>query len=128
MPRNFPAGDSSIGSPTSRRALLSAFAAAPAAALAAPVMCPWDHALTLLHDHYEDEPAVVIRTKDGRSLSRWRYPPAEGFFPDNETGSIGGWHRFLYFSWITDPKSYVSGKIVSVSLDYGECHIIKKKK
>src|SRR3546814_13716009 len=40
-------------------------------------------------------------TKDGRSLSRWRYHRAEGFFPDNETRSIGGWHRFLYFSGIT---------------------------
>src|SRR3546814_19268936 len=100
MPRNFPAGDSSIGSPTSRRALLSAFAAAPAAALAAPVMSPWDHALTLLHDHYEDEPAVVIRIKNGRRLSRWRSHRAEGFFHDNETRSNGGWHRFLYFSGI----------------------------
>src|SRR3546814_17081196 len=101
MPVNFPCGVSSICSPTSRRARWCYLPAAPAAALAAPVMSPWEHALTLLHDHYEDEPAVVIRTKDGRSLSRWRYHRAEGFFPDNETRSIGGWHRFLYFSGIT---------------------------
>lgn len=100
MPRNFPAGDSSIGSPTSRRALLSAFAAAPAAALAAPLISPWDHALTLLHDHYEDEPAALVRTKERRNLSRFRYHNAETFFESLDRGLYDRRAEMLYQSGI----------------------------
>ena len=83
----------------SRRALLGAWTGAPIAALAAP--SPWGAALTSLHTAYDDEPVTLVRSKAGRSLSRWRYHRAEGFFPDNEPRSIGGWHSFLYFSGIT---------------------------
>ncbi len=100
MPRNIPADDSATGSPTSRRALLSAFAAAPAAALAAPVISPWDHALTLLHDRYDDEPAALVRTKERRSLSRFRYDNAETFFESLDRGFYDRRDEMLYQSGI----------------------------
>ncbi len=84
---------------TSRRALLGAVTGGPIAALAAP--SPWGAALASLHAEHDDEPVMLVRSKAGRSLSRWRYHRAEGFFPDNEPRSIGGWHSFLYFSGIT---------------------------
>lgn len=83
----------------SRRALLGALTGAPIAALTAP--SPWGEALTSLHTAYDDELVTLVRSKAGRSLSRWRYHHAESFFPDNEPRSIGGWHSFLYFSGIT---------------------------
>lgn len=100
MPRNSPAGDSLIGSPTSRRALLSAFAAAPAATLAAPVMPPWDRALMLLHDQYDDEPAALVRTRERRSLSRFRYHNAETFFESQDRGFHDRRDEMLYQSGI----------------------------
>lgn len=100
MPRNIPADDSATGSPTSRRALLSAFAAAPAAALAAPVISPWHHALTLLHDRYDDEPAALVRTKERRSLSRFRYDNAETFFESLDRGFYDRRDEMLYQSGI----------------------------
>lgn len=100
MPRNSPAGDSLIGSPTSRRALLSAFAAAPAATLAAPVMPPWDRALMLLHDQYDDEPAALVRTRERRSLSRFRYHNAETFFESLDRGFHDRRDEMLYQSGI----------------------------
>lgn len=84
---------------TSRRTLLRTLIAAPVAVPA--VASPWGEATASLHAEYDDEPAMLVRSKAGRSLSRWRYHRAEGFFPDNEPRSIGGWHRFLYFSGIT---------------------------
>lgn len=100
MPRNIPADVSATGSPTSRRALLSAFAAAPAAALAAPVISPWDHALTPLHDRYDDEPAALVRTKERRSLSRFRYDNAETFFESLSRGFYDRRDEMLYQSGI----------------------------
>lgn len=100
MPRNIPADDSAMGSPTSRRALLSAFAAAPAAALAAPVISPWDHALTLLHNRYDDEPAALVRTRERRSLSRFRYRNAETFFESLDRGFYDRRDEMLYQSGI----------------------------
>lgn len=99
MSRNFPPDDSPIVSRTSRRTLLRTLVAAP---VAVPVVAsPWGEATTSLHAEYGDEPVVLVRTKGGRSLSRWRYHRAEGFFPDRDPRSIGGWHDFLYFSGIT---------------------------
>ena len=59
----------------SRRTLLGIFAAAPVTAVA-----PWEAALGRLYERYDDEPAVLRRTKDGRALSRARYHNAEMFF------------------------------------------------
>jgi hypothetical protein len=73
---------------SSRRALLRGLAVASAAASA--IVSPWGTALASLHQHYEDEPTPLVRTKAGRSLSSERYSSAEisfcaidaAFFPD----------------------------------------------
>ncbi|WP_317153438.1 hypothetical protein [Sphingopyxis indica] len=79
---------------------MSAFAAALAAALAAPVISPWDHALTLLHDRYDDEPTALVRTKERRSLSRFRYDNAETFFESLDRGFYDRRDEMLYQSGI----------------------------
>lgn len=100
MPRSSLSNDSPVASPTSRRALLLALTATPAAALAAPVVSPWDDALTLLHDHYDDGPAALVRTKEGRSLSRFRYHNAEAFYESLDRGFYGRGDEMLYQSGI----------------------------
>lgn len=85
---------------TSRRALLGALAATPVAALSAPVVSPWDQALTPLHDHYSDEPAALVRTKERRSLSRFRYHNAESFFESLNLGFYDRRDEMLYQSGI----------------------------
>src|SRR5690606_14264020 len=67
---------------TSRRALLGGFVATPALSFAVP----WKNALTLLHDRYDDEPAALVRTKEGRALSRFRYHNAESFVASLDQG------------------------------------------
>lgn len=75
---------------TSRRALLRGLAIAPIAASA--VASPWDGALAALHQRYEDEPARLKRTKDGRSMSRFRYHNAER------------WMATLESEFLADPR------------------------
>ncbi|MEV5034538.1 hypothetical protein MRBLMC3_003815 [Sphingobium sp. LMC3-1-1.1] len=81
---------------TSRRALLGAFAATPAVGFAVP----WKHALTSLHDRYGDEPAALVRTKEGRNLSRVRYHNAERFFGPLDQGFHDCGGEMLYRSGI----------------------------
>lgn len=85
---------------TSRRALLSAFTAAPTAVVAMSAKSPWSHALASLHDGYGDEPVVMTRTKDGRRLSRVRYERAESFFRMIELGFPFPSRQLLYQSGI----------------------------
>ncbi|GBH32555.1 hypothetical protein MBESOW_P3786, partial [Sphingobium xenophagum] len=59
----------------SRRALLRGLAFAPVAA--SVISSPWGGALGALHQQYEYEPAKLERTKEGRSISRFRYHNAE---------------------------------------------------
>lgn len=59
----------------SRRALLRGLTIAPIAASA--ITSPRAKTLTSLHQRYEDEPAMLVRTKAGRALSRDRYDSAE---------------------------------------------------
>ncbi|WP_254657128.1 hypothetical protein [Sphingobium fuliginis] len=59
----------------SRRALLRGMTIAPFTASA--ITSPWAKALAPLHQRYEDEPATIARTKEGRSISRFRYHNAE---------------------------------------------------
>ncbi|WP_459661648.1 hypothetical protein [Novosphingobium sp. 11B] len=60
---------------TSRRALPRRLTIVP---VAAPVIAsPWAKALASLHQHYEDEPATLARSKEGRCISRFRYHNAE---------------------------------------------------
>lgn len=69
----FPSSDSRIV--TSRRALLRGLTIAPVAASA--IASPWSGALASLHRRYEDKPATLARTKEGRSISGFRYHHAE---------------------------------------------------
>jgi hypothetical protein len=69
----YPSNDSRTT--TSRRALLRGLSVVPVAASVMP--SPWRGALAALHQRYEDEPATLKRTKEGRSISRFRYHNAE---------------------------------------------------
>lgn len=69
---------------TSRRALLRGLTITPVAASA--IASPWMKALAALHQRYEDEPAMLVRTKAGRALSRDRYDSAEIAFAPIEAG------------------------------------------
>jgi len=92
--------DDSVASPTSRRALLQALTVAPVAALAVPAS-PWSDALAKLYEAHDDEPAILIRTRERRRLSRVRYHRAEDFMPDRWPRSLLGWHDLLYHAGIT---------------------------
>lgn len=96
---DFLPNDSPVEAQTSRRAMLTALAAAPAA-LVAPVAAPWEQALTLLHNQYDDEPAALVRTKERRSLSRFRYHNAEAFFESLDQGFFDRRDEMLYQSGI----------------------------
>lgn len=85
---------------TSRRALLSAFTAAPIAAVAMSAKSPWSDALASLHEGYGDAPVVMTRTKDGRRLSRVRYERAESFVRMIELGFPFPSRQLLYQSGI----------------------------
>jgi len=66
--------DSSKDGP-SRRALLRGLTVAPVAA--SVIASPWAEALASLHRRYDDEPALLVRSREGRSLSRDFYHSAE---------------------------------------------------
>jgi hypothetical protein len=76
---------------------LGALTAAPVAALAVP--SPWGAVLASLHADYGDDPAAIVRTKEGRALSRRRYHVAEGFFPAEHERA--DWRGYLYRAGIT---------------------------
>ena len=76
--------DDSNRASTSRRALLRGLAIAPVATSA--IASPWTKALKSLHQRYDDEPLMLVRTKAGRSLSRDRYDSAEIAFAQIEAG------------------------------------------
>ena len=67
-----------------RRALLHGLTIAPVAASA--IASPWTKALASLRQRYEDEVAVLVRTKAGRGLSGDRYDSAEIAFASIEAG------------------------------------------
>lgn len=96
--RNLSPDDSSIASRTSRRALLRALTATPVAVSA--LTSPWAEALAALHKEHNDEPALVCRSRAGRSLSRFRYHRAESFFQTLEAGILTGNDEVLYYSGI----------------------------
>ncbi|KEZ21173.1 hypothetical protein CP98_00623 [Sphingobium yanoikuyae] len=74
----------------SRRALLRGLAVAPVAA--SVVASPWGGTLAALHRRYDDEPAMMERTKEGRSISRFRYHNAER------------WMTTLAADFLTEPR------------------------
>lgn len=97
-PGNLSPDDSSIVSCTSRRALIRALAVTPVAA--SLVNPPWGEALARLHTEYDDEPALLCRSREGRCLSRFRYQRAESFFQTLEAGILTGNDEVLYYSGI----------------------------
>ena len=83
---------------TSRRVLLRALAAMP---IAVSVMTsPWGEALATLHREHDDEPALLCRSREGRSLSRFRYHRAESFFGTLDAGILTSNDEVLYYSGI----------------------------
>lgn len=63
----------------SRRTLLQTLALVPVAASTLPINPLRQDALTSLHRRYGDEPPTLARTKEGRSMSRFRYIKAEHY-------------------------------------------------
>jgi hypothetical protein len=86
---------------TSRRALLRTLTVAPVALTVIQAQSPWDEALAALHDHYDDHPIKLVRTKAGRELSEARYIRAEESFPEREGYSKSHRDHFLYFAGVT---------------------------
>ena len=117
---DLPANDSLGESHTSRRSLLRALSAAPVAALTVPVVSPWDGVLASLYEDHGDDPAMLIRTKEGRGLSRFRYHRAEGFYPGREPRSASEWRSFLYFAGITAQLA-LSAHLLDVGFDDQWC-------
>jgi len=78
-----------IAPATSRRALLRALTTIPVATLTAPVELPWSKALAALNDHYNDPQVVLVRSRQGRNLSRFRYHNAESFYQGLGQGFYG---------------------------------------
>lgn len=87
-----------IAPATSRRALLQALTSAPVAA--SVVTSPWSETLAALHQEHNDEPALLCRSKEGRSLSRFRYHRAESFFVALEAGTPTHQGEIFYYSGI----------------------------
>src|SRR5258706_12709430 len=96
-PRTFPL-DSSVVPRTSRRTLLRALTSMPIAA--SLVASPWGEALAALHREHDDKPALLCRSREGRSLSRCRYHRAESFFETLEAGILTSNDEVLYYSGI----------------------------
>lgn len=84
----------------SRRAILGALTTIPTAALAMPAVLPGKSALAALWKAYGDEPVTLLRTREGRSLSRERYRRAREFFPRFGEERPGNWPNFLYHAGI----------------------------
>lgn len=82
---------------TSRRSLLQGLAAAPV--MAPVISSPWAEPLASLHADCGNDPAAIMRTKEGRALSRRRYHVAEGFFPAAQERA--DWRGYLYRAGIT---------------------------
>lgn len=103
---------------TSRRALLGALITAPAAI--SRVTSPWGDALAALHKEHEDEPALLRRSKEGRSLSRFRYHRAESFVESLEAGILTRNGELLYYSGIVAQLA-LSGHLLDIGFEDEWC-------
>lgn len=110
-PRKLPPDDSSAVPHTSRRSLLRALTATPVAA--SLVSSPWGEALAALHQEHDDEPALLCRSKEGRSLSRLRYHRAESFFETLDAGILAHQNDVLYYSGIVAQLA-LSGHLLDI--------------
>lgn len=96
--RDLLSSDSFAGAGTSRRVFLRALTATPvAASLVTP---PWGEALATLHKEHDDEQVLLCRSRERRSLSRFRYHRAESFFETLEAGILTNNGEVLYYSGI----------------------------
>ena len=103
------------GATTSRRALLGALAAAPIAAGS-----PWYAAIAALPYAATQEPLLLWRSKEGRSLSRVRYHRAESFFVGIEAGTPHHRHDQLYQIGIVLQLG-LSSHLIDVGFDDAWC-------
>ncbi len=115
-----------IGSVTSRRALLGFLGSAPAFAVATSAS-PWAAALSAARDEWNDEPPVLRRTKQGRSLNEFRYHNAENFFASIEKGIGRDCGDLLYRTGIVMQLG-ISAHLLDVGFDDRWCarHIALK--
>lgn len=84
---------------------------APVSSQALPVRlgpCTHNAELAVLWKAYDAEPFQLLRTHEGRELSRARYRRAEGFMLSLALGAPGDWPDFLYFSGIVAQLSLSS--------------------
>lgn len=103
---------------TSRRALLRSLTAMPVAV--SLVTSPWGEALATLHKEHNDEPALLCRSKDGRSLSRFRYHRAESFYETLDAGILTGNGEVLYYSGIVAQLA-LSGHLLDIGFEDEWC-------
>jgi hypothetical protein len=81
---------------TSQRPVPGAMKTPPTSAPAAPAASPQNTALTALWEAHEAKPVQLLRTREGRSLSRARYRRAEEFMLPLAPEAPGDWPDFLY--------------------------------
>lgn len=85
---------------TSQRPVSGAMTTLPASTLVAPAAGPQSAALAALWKAHDAEPVQLLRTREGRSLSRERYRRADEFMLHLAPGAPGDWPDFLYFAGI----------------------------
>jgi len=107
-----------IAPTTSRRFLLRALTAMPVAV--SIVASPWCEALAALHREHDDEPALLCRSGEGRSLSRFRYHRAESFFETLEAGILTSNEDVLYYSGIVAQLT-LSSHLLDIGFDDEWC-------
>ncbi len=81
---------------TSQRRVPDAMTTLPVSTLVAPTAKPQNPTLTALWEAHEVLPFQLLRTREGRSLSRARYRRAEEFMLPLAPGVHGDWPDFLY--------------------------------
>jgi hypothetical protein len=83
-----PDGDPEARVIASRRTVLGALTAAPLAIPAGAVTASWSGSPAPLFEAFGDEPVTLQRSREGRSLGRFRYHNAESFFLGVEKGAV----------------------------------------
>jgi len=117
-PHDLSSRDSIGGNGTSRRALLRAMTTAPIGV--SFVTSPWGEALAALHREHDDELTLLFRSREGRSLSRFRYHRAESFFEALEAGILTNNDDVLYYSGIVAQLA-LSGHLLDIGFEDEWC-------
>ena len=108
-----------IGTATSRRGLLGLRGSAPAVAVTASTSPPV-LAFKAVCDEWKDEPPVLRRTREGRSLSEFRYRTAETFFATIKKRIVRDRSDLLYRTGIVMQLA-ISAHLLDVGFDDGWC-------